>query len=290
MIARLTGMPSDKKRANSIQNTQKNPSSSDLEQRVSDFTEEIEKLGKKVDMKGKAIDSWYYRTFGIVGPLISSLIGLIVLGIFIWIFTFFGPRLDSAVFRNIGRFLLHNLLIFFGLSLLVSYTNYGNKKYPHHFKWISPVTTAVGITAGLWIAFSIFDILSAGMDLPLLSWMSSFVISHVFLIFVVILLFGYLLLLLIVLTRSAVKTVTESPKKPAEPAEQKTTGVKRLYRSGNEKIIGGVCGGIAEYVEIDPVVIRLIWIVGVFVTISTAILLYFIFWVIIPRNPRHSWD
>jgi phage shock protein C len=37
--------------------------------------------------------------------------------------------------------------------------------------------------------------------------------------------------------------------------------MKKLYRSQKQKIVAGVCGGIAEYFEIDPVLIRLIWIV-----------------------------
>ncbi len=35
--------------------------------------------------------------------------------------------------------------------------------------------------------------------------------------------------------------------------------MKRLYRSNTEKKIGGVCGGFAEYFDIDPVIVRLIW-------------------------------
>ncbi|NSW76672.1 MAG: PspC domain-containing protein, partial [Candidatus Atribacteria bacterium] len=34
--------------------------------------------------------------------------------------------------------------------------------------------------------------------------------------------------------------------------------MKRLYRSRKERILGGVCGGIAEYLETDPAIVRLI--------------------------------
>ncbi|MFH1663620.1 MAG: PspC domain-containing protein [archaeon] len=63
---------------------------------------------------------------------------------------------------------------------------------------------------------------------------------------------------------------------------------KRLYRSGKEKILGGVCGGIAEYLKVDPVLIRLLWVASVFVW-GSGILLYVIAWIIIPRNPEHKW-
>lgn len=35
---------------------------------------------------------------------------------------------------------------------------------------------------------------------------------------------------------------------------------KRIYRSKEEKMIAGVCGGIAEYCDVDPTLIRLIWV------------------------------
>ncbi|MEN3007221.1 MAG: PspC domain-containing protein [Candidatus Methanosuratincola petrocarbonis] len=60
---------------------------------------------------------------------------------------------------------------------------------------------------------------------------------------------------------------------------------KRLYRSNSNRILGGVCGGIAEYFNIDPVIIRLIWIVFT-VIYGFGILLYLIAWVIIPRSPE----
>ncbi len=63
---------------------------------------------------------------------------------------------------------------------------------------------------------------------------------------------------------------------------------KRLYRSNSNRILGGVCGGIAEYFSVDPVIIRLIWIVFT-VIYGFGVFLYLIAWVIIPRSPEdHS--
>lgn len=58
---------------------------------------------------------------------------------------------------------------------------------------------------------------------------------------------------------------------------------KNLYRSGKNKIIGGVCGGIGEYLGIDPVVIRLIWLFFVFVG-GYGIIAYILAWIIIPEK------
>ena len=63
---------------------------------------------------------------------------------------------------------------------------------------------------------------------------------------------------------------------------------KRLYRSGKEKILGGVCGGIAEYFNVDPTIIRILWILFVF-GFGSGILAYIIAWIIVPKNPNHKW-
>jgi len=65
--------------------------------------------------------------------------------------------------------------------------------------------------------------------------------------------------------------------------------MKRLYRSGKERILGGVCGGIAEYFEVDPSIVRLLWTLFTFIGLGSGILFYFICWFVIPRNPKHRW-
>ncbi len=61
---------------------------------------------------------------------------------------------------------------------------------------------------------------------------------------------------------------------------------KRLQRSRTEKMIAGVCGGIAEYFEVDPTLVRLIW-VAVSLLAGTGVLLYLILWVVVPlEHPR----
>lgn len=58
---------------------------------------------------------------------------------------------------------------------------------------------------------------------------------------------------------------------------------RRLYRSKKEKMICGVCGGIAEYFDIDPTIIRLIW--AVFVLSGSGVLAYILAAIIIPEEP-----
>lgn len=59
---------------------------------------------------------------------------------------------------------------------------------------------------------------------------------------------------------------------------------KKLYKSNQNKMLDGVCGGIAEYFGVDPTVVRLIW--ALFSLMGgCGILAYIIAAIIIPRNP-----
>lgn len=58
---------------------------------------------------------------------------------------------------------------------------------------------------------------------------------------------------------------------------------KKLYRSRTNKMLGGVCAGVAEYFNVDPTLIRLLWVLFAFT--GAGILVYIIAWIIIPENP-----
>ena len=61
--------------------------------------------------------------------------------------------------------------------------------------------------------------------------------------------------------------------------------MKKLYRSKSDRKLAGVCGGVAEYLGIDPTVVRAVWaIVSVFIPVG--ILAYVVCAVIIPEEPE----
>ena len=60
---------------------------------------------------------------------------------------------------------------------------------------------------------------------------------------------------------------------------------KRLYRSRNNKIIAGVCGGIAEYFGIDPIIVRIIAVILLLPGGLPGFLPYVILWLIVPKAP-----
>lgn len=60
--------------------------------------------------------------------------------------------------------------------------------------------------------------------------------------------------------------------------------MKKLALSENNKKIAGVCGGIGEYFNIDPTIVRILWIAGIFLSLGTGVLAYLLCWFLIP-NP-----
>jgi phage shock protein C len=62
---------------------------------------------------------------------------------------------------------------------------------------------------------------------------------------------------------------------------------KRLYRSTNNKVVAGVCGGIAEYFDVDPVIIRIAAVL-LFLTKGIGLLAYIIAVIIIPKDTALS--
>lgn len=56
---------------------------------------------------------------------------------------------------------------------------------------------------------------------------------------------------------------------------------KRLYRSRRDRMIAGVCGGLADYFEIDPTWVRLIFLVFLLLG-GSALLIYLLMWLIVP--------
>lgn len=64
---------------------------------------------------------------------------------------------------------------------------------------------------------------------------------------------------------------------------------KRLYRSNTEKTIAGVLGGIAEYFDIDPTLVRLGYVLlSLFSAAFPGVLGYIIMWIVMPQNPNNG--
>lgn len=63
------------------------------------------------------------------------------------------------------------------------------------------------------------------------------------------------------------------------------SATKKLYRSRTDKKIAGICGGLAQYFDVDPVIVRLCWVLFTLLG-GAGIILYIIAWFIIPVEPQ----
>ncbi|MBK6909898.1 MAG: PspC domain-containing protein [bacterium] len=59
---------------------------------------------------------------------------------------------------------------------------------------------------------------------------------------------------------------------------------RRLLRTANDKKIAGICGGFGSYFKVDPTLVRVLWILAVFLSAGVALLLYLILWIVMPLD------
>ena len=59
---------------------------------------------------------------------------------------------------------------------------------------------------------------------------------------------------------------------------------KHLYRSRRDRVVGGVCGGIAEYSSLDATLLRVL--MALFIVFGVGLLVYLVMWIVIPNEPR----
>ena len=62
--------------------------------------------------------------------------------------------------------------------------------------------------------------------------------------------------------------------------------IKRIYRSRTESMVGGLAGGLADYFQVDPVLVRLIFVgAGIMTGVVPGLLAYVVGWIIVPIEP-----
>ncbi len=64
--------------------------------------------------------------------------------------------------------------------------------------------------------------------------------------------------------------------------------MKKLYLSDTDKKLGGVCGGLGEYFDKDPTLVRIIFVLLILFSFGFGVLAYLLMWLIIPRRPSLS--
>jgi phage shock protein C len=62
------------------------------------------------------------------------------------------------------------------------------------------------------------------------------------------------------------------------------TQTKTLTRSTDDKWLGGVCGGVARYLDVDPTVVRLLTVVATILGLGSVIVAYVVAWILMPKS------
>lgn len=60
---------------------------------------------------------------------------------------------------------------------------------------------------------------------------------------------------------------------------------KKLQRSRSDRMLAGVCGGVANYFAVDPVLVRVAFVLLAFISGGAAVLAYLVAWVVMPEEP-----
>ena len=81
-------------------------------------------------------------------------------------------------------------------------------------------------------------------------------------------------------------STTDPTPTPQDPTSQNPAPqpVKRLYRTRDDQMIGGVCGGVARYFGIDPTLVRVVAVVALVFAFPATIVGYLLAWAIMPSN------
>ena len=76
---------------------------------------------------------------------------------------------------------------------------------------------------------------------------------------------------------------TAGPKSTYSSADYSYTRTRKFYRDGEKAIISGVCAGLAHYFRIDPLWLRIIFVISLFISFGTSIFIYILLWILIPK-------
>lgn len=244
-----------------------------------DFSLKIDHIGRRVENASQRFSNrfekkfekvnYWYEGFSIIGPVIASMIRLIGFAIVIWLLEFVNSFLGIRIITSIDAFLLSNLGLFFVVFLAFSYISFLVRNFPRLHFFLRPLFFASGFSVAAWLAKSSIIASRAAIENQELFNIAIYMQENLLNIFMIILAVGYFALAFDIAFKSAKKNTSIDFR------------TKRLYRSTKEKVIGGVCGGISEYIGIDPVIIRLIWVAFALVW-GYGVLLYLIAWIIIP--------
>lgn len=152
-------------------------------------------IGQRAEQAGRGATTWWDQRLGIAGPIVSGLIGLVVLLIFVIIFE--GIAAISAherFWRDLADFILNNIWLFIVLIFLNAISEYLNRRYWRTWRWARPFALAIGFFGWFWIFAQVLEIVSTDLHSPTAGELGDFIELVLPLIFILVLVLAYLVL------------------------------------------------------------------------------------------------
>lgn len=150
--------------------------------------------GKEVHGGGDRFENWWDQTLGFAAPLVSGFIGVVILLFAIVAMGIIAALSEHEDFWNdLVSFVERNLWLFIGLIFLNSFSNYFRRRYRKSWRWVLPLPIAVGFLGGLWIFAQVLEIAQVDLGNPRWGDLSSDIELLLPVIFVLVLVLGYLM-------------------------------------------------------------------------------------------------
>ncbi|RLI98278.1 MAG: hypothetical protein DRO99_01105 [Candidatus Aenigmatarchaeota archaeon] len=159
-----------------------------------DLGKRIEKHGSRAERVAKR---WWYRTFGPIGPLLESIIGIFFMGLATLIMGWLNYVLLSVFVSKVVMFLQIHLGIFFLMMLLLNYSKYFRIAVPKTEWILRPVETAAGISVILWVISWAVVMSPTYPSISVIQALASHILTNVIGIFFALLVLAYFIALII---------------------------------------------------------------------------------------------
>ena len=75
----------------------------------------------------------------------------------------------------------------------------------------------------------------------------------------------------------------KTPNEQGEVSSYFTSLLKQIYRSRDNRMVAGVCGGLGDFFKIDPSIVRLLWVFAAFASAGLGVLIYVILIFVLPE-------
>jgi hypothetical protein len=168
----------------------------DFERGIEDFAEEMEWHGKRLEGHGKRLEkrakSWWYTTFGPVGPLIKSLVDIAIIGIAAFFISIVNVVLVSAFVSGLALFIMDYIPVFFVVFIFFNYIKYFYYTSPNTRLVLRPLEAAAGVTVMFWVLGWVMLLAHQSAEIGVFQMAANWIFPNLWNLFFVVLALTYL--------------------------------------------------------------------------------------------------